>query len=621
MSAVWESFIVIRGQLEHSDLLPDEGTFLAYLERAGRIICAPGSRIRADVIEQVVTRSGPLGVAFALFRRLDIRNAHIVGKVDLSDCVVFPVVFDGCLFSDPGESLDISRSEVRDMRLAHCAVAGDIRGENSRVTGNLWFTDCVVVGSANLTLASVAGSFIVHGCQMEDTNDGGLSLSLDGIRVEGLFQIAGCQMAGGLSIREARLGSQSVIRDSQLGSTDASPGALFLQKTRFESEMTIGPNVSLDRMRAEALRSDSDLILTKVRPRDRRLDIDLDRAELRGGLQVFDVSIDGRIALRGASMASLQISKSRLLAPGLNPNGSTISGAESPDSGYAISADGLHVAGDVQLGPDLLAIGEIRLIDSVIGGQVQYKRGGIKRGVVLNLEGVRLGSAIFLDDMDARSVVHLAAAVVGGIFIDPTNIPHVSLLRTEYRFINDEGGKPPSIEIASELLARDHMVSSVVPYRRLARWYSDEQGDERASRAILIAGEKRLGQGRSRGLRVLDNLWRWTVGYGYAPSRAIWPFLILVVMATIVFTFASGYADPVAWTAIPTVLPVGSAQTVFNPFLYALSATVPFLPDFLSPWAPANPLMQVLTVIFQIVGWLLLTALVAGVANRLRRRG
>ena len=108
-----------------------------------------------------------------------------------------------------------------------------------------------------------------------------------------------------------------------------------------------------------------------------------------------------------------------------------------------------------------------------------------------------------------------------------------------------------------------------------------------------------MGQGRSKGLRFLYDLWRWTVGYGYAPSRAIWPFLILVVVATIEFTFASGYTDPVAWTAGPTVLPVGSAQEMFNPFLYALSATVPFLPDFLSAWAPANPLMQVLTVIFR----------------------
>jgi hypothetical protein len=619
IAAVWESFIVMRGQLEQIDLLPDEATFLVYLEKEGRIICAPGSRIRADVIEQVVTRSGPLGASFALFRRLEIHNAHIEGKVDLSDCIAFPVLFNGCLFSNPGTSLDISRSEVRDMRVQHCAAAGDIRGENSRVSGNLWFIDCVLGGSANLMLASVAGSFIVHECLMEETNDDGLSLTLDGMRVEGLFQISDCQIAGGLSIREARLGSQSVIKDSQFGSTDAWPGKLLLQKTRLESEMTIGPNVSLDRLRAEALRSDSDLILTKIRPRDRGLSLDLDRLELRGGLQIFDLIV-WPISLRGASMASLQISKSRVLASGRNPDGSAISGAESTDSSYAIPADGIRVTGDVQLGPELLTIGEVRLIDGVIGGQLQYKRGGIKSGVVLNLEGIRLGSAIFLDDMDTRSVVHLAAADVGGIFIDPTNIPQVSLLRTEYRFINDENGQPPSTEIACELLARDHMVSSIVPYRRLARWYSDEQGDERASRAILIAGEKRLGQARSRGPRLLDNLWRWTVGYGYAPSRAIWPFLILVAVATIVFTLASGFTDPVAWTAGPSVLPVGSAHEVFNPFLYALSATVPFLPDFLSPWAPANPLTQVLTVIFQIVGWLLLTALVAGVANRLRRR-
>lgn len=611
---------MIGGRLERADLLPDELTFLSYLEKVGRIECAPGSVIRADVIEQVVTHSGPFGVDFASFRRLDIRKARIAGKVDLSDCVAFPVRFAECVFTGAPESFDISRSETRDLRFSNCTFTGDIRGENSQVAGNLWLVDCVISGWVNLMLASVAGNFILDGCEIEGANDGSPSLALDGIQVGGLFQVFGCQMAGGLSIREARLGSQSLIRDSKFGSTDASLGQLLLQKTRFESEMTIGPNVHLDIVKAEAVRSESDLVLTGIRPRAQNLDLDLDRAELRGGLQIFHVDVKGRIALRGAAIASLQIASSRVRAPGIRPDGSVKEG--SPDMAYAISADGIRVSGDVQLGPDLEALGEVRLIDGAIGGQIQYKRGATNIGVMMNLEGIRLGSAIFLDDMDSRSVVHLAAASVGGIFIDPTNLPHVSLLRTEYGFINDEDGKPPSIEVACHLLSLDHMSSSAVPYRRLARWYLEEQGDERASRALLIAGEKKLGsQRRSRVFRVIDNLWRWTVGYGYAPSRALWPFLVLLMVATIVFAFASGYTDPASWTATPTVLPVGAEQSVFNPFLFALSATVPFLPEFLSPWAPANPLMQILTVAFQIVGWLLITALVAGIANRLRRRG
>lgn len=612
---------MLGGQLEHSDLLADEVAFIGTLAVAGRVLCTPGTHIRADIVEQVVTRSGPLGVSFAHFRRVEIYNAHILGKLDLSDCIVFPVLFDGCLFSHEGESFDVSRSEVRDLRIVHCLFEGDIRGENSRVTGNLWLRDSVLRGTANLMLARVAGSVVVDGIDIEGANDAGVSLVLDGIRVDGLFQISGARLAAGLSIREALLRSQAAINHSRLGTVDPSLGTIYIQKTRFESEMTLGPDLYVDRVAGEALRSDSDVILTKLRPTRQSLELDLDRVVLIGGLQLFDVIGDGRVLLRGASLDSLQISKTRLIARGFNLDGSTVPGLESEDNRYAISADGLRVASDVQLGPDLLAVGEVRLIDASVGGQVQYKRGQVSAGVVLNLEGAIVGSALFLDDMDPRSIAHLAAASLGGIFIDPENLPHVSLLRTHYKFINDEDGRPPSIEVACKLLERDPMVHSVAPYRQLARWFSEDQGNDRASRAILIAGERRTGQGRSRGIRAVDSVWRWTVGYGYAPNRAVWPFLGLVVIATGVFGLVSGYSGFADWTAAPAVLPVGTPQTVFNPFLYALSATVPFLPDFLSPWAPANALMQVLTVMFQVLGWLLITALVAGVANRLRRRG
>ena len=610
---------MIGGQLELSDLTADEASFLTVLSAMGRIICAPGSQVRANLIEQLVTRSGPLGVAFAVFRRLDIRDAYILGKVDFSDCIAHPASFDGCIFSDPGESLDISRSEIKDLRLSRCTLAGQVRGENSRVAGNLWFIGCEVEGTVNLMLASVLGSFIVDSSQIKGMTAEGISMLLEGIRIEGLFQISKSGFSGALSAREARVNSQAVVRESRLGLSNSNFGTLFVQKARFESELTIGPGVVLRQIRAEALRSDSDVILAGVSSNSNSLDLDFDRIDVRGGLKIFDVAAKGSISLRGASIASLHVSESEILAPGLNANGSRIPGSSDEDE-YAIAADGIQVAGDVQLGPDLLTIGVIRLIDSTIGGQVQYERGKLLSGVGMDLQGSTISSAVFLDDMGPGSQVHLAAAKVRGIFIDATNIPHVALLRTEYGFINDRDGTPPSVEVACELLEKDPMGVSAVPYRRMARWFSEEQGDERASRKILIVGETRLARSRSAGFRILNNLWRWTVGYGYAPSRALIPFLVLVVLATITFAAVSGYRDVSSSVAYPPFQAVGEAPMVFNPFMYALSATVPFLPDFLSTWAPANVLTQILTVVFQALGWLLLTALVAGIANRLRRR-
>lgn len=617
---VWKSIQVLGGQLEGSDLTTDESNFVAVLATKGRIVSAPGVEIRANVIEQVVTHSGPVGASFATFRRLAIHEALIVGKVDLSDCDVFPVLFDGCQFTGISESFDISRSDIKDLRITRSTFAADLRGENSRVAGNLLLLGCVIEGSANLMFTSVAGNLILAQCDVVGMGMGEISLTLDGLEVEGLLQITDTHFAGSVSIREARLRSQSVIRDTVIGSDDKSSSQLLLQKASLESELTIGPKVVLDQLMGEALRSESDLILTGIRAIENRLELKLDRVELRGGLQIFDIVSNGPLQLRGASVASLQISKSRLVAPGFNLDGTLVPGAPAEDR-YALSGDGLHAAGDITLGPDFLAIGEVRLIDASVGGQIQYRRGASSTGVVLNLEHVKLASALFLDDMDPRSVVHLAAASVGGIFIDPANIPHVSLLRTDYEFINDENGRPPTAEVALDLLSRDTMMHSFVPYRRLARWFSDELGDERGARAILIAGERKTRRAAQGPLRVVDNVWRWTVGYGYAPSRAIWPFLGLVILATAFFAATSGFGRLADWATTPAVVPAGGPQPVFNPFLYALSATVPFLPDFLSSWTPSNPAVQIATVLFQVLGWLLITALVAGIVNRLRRRG
>jgi hypothetical protein len=609
---------MMGGQLEMSDLSRDEALFIDVLARVGRIAASPGSFIRANVVEQVVTHSGPLGSAFADFRRLVIGETHVVGKLDLSDTVAFPVLFRDCVFSDEEESFDVSRSEIRDLRLTGCSFAGTIRGENCRVSGNFLVINCVVEGSVNLLLATVGGTLIVDNCTVNGAQEPDVSLNFDGIQVQGLFKIVDSRFAGGLSIREARLISQSVISGTALGVDEERTGRLLLQKTMLGSELTIGPDVIASELKAEALRSESDLVLTAVRSYQGLITLDLDRIQLRGGLQVFQM-VAGRLLLRGASVSMLKITETSLRAPGLNARGTSVPGSAGNDK-YAISADGLRVANDVQLGPDLAAIGEVRLNGASIGGQVQHKRGNTQMGVALNLEEAQVASSVFLDDMDPRSFVQLAAATVGGIFINPDNLPHVSLLRTEYRFINNEEGKPPSVEVALDLLEKDLMAHSTVPYRRLARWFAEEQGDSDTANAILIAGEQKTNSGRSYFPQFVDSLWRLTVGYGYLPGRAVWPFVGLLAAATFVFASVSGFSVPVDWNAYPAILPVGATQEVFNPFLYALSATVPFLPSFLSPWAPSNPQMQLLTVIFQILGWLLITSLVAGLANRLRRK-
>lgn len=607
------------GRLQWNDLTSTEKLLVLVLARVGSVEGPARAQVRGDLIAQLASRSGPIGRSFDHFKSLHIEGFLIADRVDLADTVVHPILFVDCVFVGFPESLDVSRSDVRDIRLLGCWLLGGLRGENSKTSGNFWLRDCVFGEPLNLMRATVDGVFVVDGCQFESTSELGHSLSLDGVDVKGLFQVRRSSILGALSLREATLRSQGTLESLFIVPEGEARSELLLAKTTALSELKVGPDVAVDDVKAEAFRSESDLVLTMLNSPQGNLTVDFDRALVQGGTQIIGIESASQIALRGARVGSLQISKSDVRAVAFSPSGAEISPPpEGEHSRYAISADGIRVDGDVTLGPDLDVIGEIRFIGAEVHGQVQYFRGSILKGAAINLEEAEVRSAVFLDDIDVRSVIHIAGARIGGLFVAPDALPNFNLVRAKYGYISDRDGQPPTASMAIRMLASTTQAFSLAPYREMAGWLS-AQGEDRSAQAVSIEGERLARRTDSRAVAAVFWLWRVSVGYGYAPIRALFPFAGLLVVATVLFAIASASSPTAEWFAQPAFSPVETEPAVFNPLLYALSAMIPFFPSFLSAWMPSNVAVQLITIFFQAIGWLLLTAIVAGVANRVRR--
>lgn len=143
------------------------------------------------------------------------------------------------------------------------------------------------------------------------------------------------------------------------------------------------------------------------------------------------------------------------------------------------------------------------------------------------------------------------------------------------------------------------------PYEHLAGLYR-RLGNDQDARLVLLAKERRRrGSLRLPG-RVLGRLLDWTVGYGYRPWRAAVWLATLLAIGTVAFSLRRPQ-------------PAGDGNPHLDLPLYTLDLLLPisvfgvrddFAPDGATRWLAYG---------LSAAGWLLVTALVAGVARVIKR--
>jgi hypothetical protein len=223
---------------------------------------------------------------------------------------------------------------------------------------------------------------------------------------------------------------------------------------------------------------------------------------------------------------------------------------------------------------------------------------------------VRLGR-LRASDLNLRTsqpiahMLYLPQAHVETLEDDPESWPpKIRLNGFTYNTIRDPRVQPP---VAQRLdwVSRDPHGYLPQPYEQLAAYYK-RTGHDDDVRRVLLAKQRQRRSTLSPAGKAWGFLLDWIVGYGYAPWRAtIWLTMLLAIGAT-VFSI-----DP------PSAIHGGPVPP-FNPFTYTLDLLIPIAAFGLRATYASTGATQWLADALIAAGWILSTAVIAGVTRVLR---
>ncbi|MEV5816056.1 oxidoreductase [Streptomyces mutabilis] len=389
------------------------------------------------------------------------------------------------------------------------------------------------------------------------------------------------------------------------------------------------------------------------------------------------IRIEGRLDLRrsrleGGSASPFHRRVTALSLINAHVSGAVnLSGAEITAPGeWAVSAGGLVAEGGVYCVDGFVAHGEVRLMGAQLPGGL-HMRGALlerpgRRGVALALDNAVASTLDFSDGFTANGTVRLRGARIsdnltfeGAVLNGPPDGPGPSLAALLMQAVDFDFtlARPPSGTVdlrgaqVSYLHDSDHSWPDVVeldgfvygsikadeagerreavgrrdsvarrvawirrgpgynpqPYEQLASWYRKAGHDDDARRVLLAKQRhrRRTLPPAARGWGYLLDL---TVGYGYRPWLAgVW-LLALTLLGTLSF----GAHSP---------SPVKRGEGVpFQPLVYTLDLLIPIGGlGQRTAWYWPNDGLQWLAYLLIAFGWVLTTAVIAGVTRTLQK--
>ena len=296
-------------------------------------------------------------------------------------------------------------------------------------------------------------------------------------------------------------------------------------------------------------------------------------------------------------------------------------------AGGALVADNLKVEGRM-ICDGLVAHGEVRLPGARINGQLSWN-GAIIRATDTGLDCRRLVAEelILTPAEPIKGIVDLGNARVSVLCDDPTTWPadmrldgftYDSLIT-----LRGQGGENRQIDkyvsdsatTSAEILpARDRLPwlrntatgYRPQPYEQLALFYR-RMGHDDESRKVLVAKQRDRRSTQGIGGKIWSYLLDWSVGYGYRPWLAALWLVALITVGTTVFALQP-----------PPALTPGAAPK-FDPFVYTINLLLP-LGQFIQSgqWNPQGA-ERWFTYALVGTGWLLATAVIAGITRVLKR--
>jgi hypothetical protein len=504
--------------------------------------------------------------------RVDLPRAHIGGLLN----------FDGAMLANPcGEALRADRLRVEHGMFCRdgFTAEGEVRLPRAHIGGQLSFRGASLTGAKLHNRHGPAlhanGLRVDQDLSFEPSKRKGDPEPFCPFHAEGEIRLMGAHIGGQLSLDGAQLASEG------------------------------GWALSADRLRV-----DQDMFCRKHRGR---------RFLARGGVSLLGARIGAQLSFAGAELR-------RSLSPADEPHDAAPAprskqsdpSAEPPrPGGAALNADGLQVDQSMFCGEGFTAAGEVRLIGAHIGGQLAFTDATLGgRRIALDLEDAKLRALGLHFAAAPHGELDLAGARVERLF-DRTYGPHHEWAHCRLRGCRyDALPAEPEVSVGQRLgwLAADPGEYSPQPYEQLAGVYR-RSGDDEAARRVLIAKQRRR---RQEALGRPAKAWSWflglTVGYGYRLWLAGAWLIVLGLVGSLLF----GALFDAATTGPGDLTPTKDADQVppFQPVLYTVDVLLPVVSLGQETGWNAHGAAQWVMAGGTLSGWLLTTALVAGLVIR-----
>ncbi|WP_328507233.1 oxidoreductase [Streptomyces sp. NBC_00391] len=398
------------------------------------------------------------------------------------------------------------------------------------------------------------------------------------------------------------------------------------------------------------------------------------------GLEAGSTRIDGRLDLRDSLVTARSVFSFHPEITALSlihahvSGGIVLNGAElSAPEGWALSAGGLVTEGGVFCRRGFVAHGEVRLPGAQLPGGLFMKGARLEgrpgsRGVALALDSAVASTLNFSGGFTANGTVRLRGTQVSDnltfedAFLNgtPGNSRAPALIAMHLQAVDFDLtlARPPSGTVdlrgaqVSNLHENEHSWPQTVeldgfvygsiktagangerreavgdresvarrvawirsspgyspqPYEQLATWYRKAGHDDDARR-VLLARQRHRRRALAPAARVWGHLLDVTVGYGYRPWLAgVW-LLALTLLGTAAFDAGS-----------PTAVKRGEGAP-FQPLVYTLDLLIPIGGlGQRTAWYWTDGTLQWLAYALIAIGWILTTAVIAGVTRTLQK--
>jgi hypothetical protein len=303
--------------------------------------------------------------------------------------------------------------------------------------------------------------------------------------------------------------------------------------------------------------------------------------------------------------------------------------------GIALDLTGLITPGDVLANGDFRATGEVRMRNADITRDLNFRGAQLHGRKGLDARGFRVGGRLIWKlEQSPEGLVDLSSGRVSRLDDTVQSWPEgmYVLAGLSYRPAMD-GADQWTVDQRIAWLRKTKGYAGTA-YQQLVEAYR-LSGEQDTAEKVSIAGLRDL---RGRGdLRPRSRWWNrfldWTVGYGYRLYR---PFLALLVFGVIGYFIyqAAQHAGLMFSTQIQQGGMHVSAEAncppgypCFNPFVYSFQLLIPGLdlreatywwPD--SSKGPWGLPLTIYTWVMIVFGWVLATAVVAGITQLFRRR-